>query len=323
MRFKICELSDKLSLNKFEKERMIKQLLKRAKREERTMRAATGVSIRQFTELGLFFHEVLISKANKKNRKRVVGGGRKGILRGVEEKVFFILFYLKVYPTYDLASMLFQADRSQPCRWVKLYFPILEAALGRTLSLPKRKVSSMEEFQEVFRNVYDVLVDVTERKCQRPSSSKNLKRRYSGKKKIHTRKNTLMVDEGKHIRVISPTRNGRTHDFTLFKKEGISHCMPEGYSLWLDKGYTGIESLLPDHAKAYIPKRKSKKIPLTPLEKSDNKVISSLRMPVEHAIGGMKRYGCMQTPIRNKSWYIEDKMPLLCAGLWNFHLDRR
>ena len=56
-------MSDKLPINKFEKERMIKQLLKRAKREERTMRAATGVSIRQFTELSLFFHAVLISKA--------------------------------------------------------------------------------------------------------------------------------------------------------------------------------------------------------------------------------------------------------------------
>ena len=263
------------------------------------------------------------TQVNKKNRKRVVGGGRKGILYGVEEKVFFILFYLKVYPTYDLASMLFQADRSQPCRWVKVYFPILEAALGRTLSLPKRKVSSMEEFQDVFRNVYDVLVDVTERRCQRPSLSKNIKGRYSGKKKSHTRKNTLMVDEGKRIRFISPTRDGSIHDFTLFKKEGIAHCVPSNYSLWVDKGYTGINSLLPGHTKAYIPKRKSKKIPLTPLEKSENKVISSLRIPVEHAIGGMKRYGCMQTPIRNKNWNIENKMPLLCAGLWNFHLDRR
>ena len=311
-------MSDKLPINKFEKELMIKQLLQRAKRQERTMRAVTGVSIRQFTELSLFFREVLLRKANKKNRKRVVGGGRKGILYGVEEKVFFILFYLKVYPTYDLASMLFQADRSQPCRWVKVYFPILEAALGRTLSLPKRKVSSMEEFQDVFRNVYDVLVDVTERRCQRPSLSKNIKGRYSGKKKSHTRKNTLMVDEGKRIRFISPTRDGSIHDFTLFKKEGIAHCVPSNYSLWVDKGYTGINSLLPGHTKAYIPKRKSKKIPLTPLEKSDNKVISSLRIPVEHAIGGMKRYGCMQTPIRNKNWNIENKMPLLCAGLWNF-----
>lgn len=302
---------------------MIEGLLKRAKHQERTMRSITGVGIRQFTELTIFFEQALFHASNKKQRVRCSGGGRKGILRKVEEKVFFILFYLKVYPTYDLAAMFFQADRSQPCRWVKVFFPILEKALGRSLSLPKRKISSMEEFREVFRGVHDVLIDVTERRCQRPSSPKNLKRRYSGKKKIHTRKNTLIVDEGKKIRFISPTRNGRFHDLKLFKKEAIAPCLPKEYSIWADKGYTGIDSLLPDQVKAYVPKKKGKKTPLTQSEILNNKVISSLRMPVEHSIGGMKRYGCMQTPIRNKNWIIEDKMPLLCAGLWNFHLNQR
>lgn len=302
---------------------MIEGFLKRAKYEERSMRAITGVSIRQFNELTIFFEQALLETANEKQRVRGVGGGRKGILRKIEAKVFFILFYLKVYPTYDLAAIFFQADRSQPCRWVKVFFPILEKALGRTLSLPKRKISSMEEFREVFQDVNDVLIDVTERRCQRPSSFKNLKRRYSGKKKCHTRKNTLIVDEGKQIRFISPTRNGRFHDLKLLKKEALASCIPKGYSIWGDKGYTGIDSLLPDQVEAYVPKKKGKKTPLTDSEILNNKAISSLRMPVEHSIGGMKRYGCMQIPIRNKNWAIEDKMPLLCAGLWNFHLSRR
>lgn len=302
---------------------MIEQLLKRAKRQERTMRAVTGVSVRQFNELTLFFQQVLIHEACKRSRKRAFGGGRKGILQGVEEKVFFILFYLKVYPTYDLAAILFQADRSQPCRWVKVLFPILEKALGRGLSLPKRKIGSMQEFREVFQDVNDVLIDVTERKCRRPTSSKNLKRRYSGKKRSHTRKNTLMVDEGKRIRFISPTRNGRFHDLTLFKKESIAPCIPTEYSIWSDKGYTGLQSLLGDYVKTYIPKKKPRKKQLTESDIANNKAVSSLRMPVEHAIGGMKRYGCMQTPIRNRCWDVENQMPLLCAGLWNFHLSRR
>ena len=38
---------------------MIEGLLKRAKREERTMRSITGVSIRQFNELTIFFEQAL------------------------------------------------------------------------------------------------------------------------------------------------------------------------------------------------------------------------------------------------------------------------
>ena len=140
---------------------------------------------------------------------------------------------------------------------------------------------------------------------------------------MHTRKNTLIVDEDKKIRFISPTRNGRFHDLKLFKKEAIAPSFPKGYSIWADKGYRGIHSLLPDQVEALMSLRKKGERDLTQSEILNNKAISSLRMPVEHSIGEMKRYGCMQTPIRNKNWAIEDKVPLLCAALWNFHLSRR
>ncbi len=145
------------------------------------------------------------------------------------------------------------------------------------------------------------MIDVTERKCQRPAFSKNLKRRYSGKQKGHTRKNTLIVDREKHIRFLSNTKNGRFHDLTLFKKEAIASCFSSDFSLFVDKGYTGIPSLLPEQVNVYIPKKKKKNKKLTSCERVYNQIINSLRMPVEHAIGGMKRYGWMQVPIRNKS----------------------
>lgn len=302
---------------------MIKQLTIRAQSQERTMRAVTGMSVRQFRELCMIFKRAFMHKNCQKPRKRCVGGGRKNTLRTIEEKVFFILFYLKIYPTYDLAALFCLVDRSQTCRWVKKLLPILEQTLGYSISLPKRKICSIAEFQELFPEIFDVMIDVTERKCQRPASSKNLKRRYSGKKKSHTRKNTLIVDESKHIRFLSNTRNGRLHDLTLFKKEAIAPCIPDDFCLWVDKGYTGIDALVPEKVKVRIPRKKRKNKELTPCEKVNNRVINSLRIPVEHAIGGMKRYGCMQVPIRNKSWQIENQFPLLCAGLWNFHLDRK
>ena len=301
---------------------MIEELLKRAKREERTMRANTGMSRRQFQELCLFFEQELLQKALEKPRERRIGGGRKSVLKNTEGKVFFILFYLKIYPTYDFASLLFLVHRMQPCRWVKSLLPILEKALRRSIDLPKRRISSFQEFQEAFPETFDILIDVTERKAQRPFSDKNIKRRYSGKKKYHTRKNTVIVDDNRRIGFISRTRNGRFHDFALFKKESIASYIPNRVWVWADKAYTGIKNLLMPDVAAVIPKKKKKKTPLTQEDKQKNKAINSIRALVEHAIGGMKRFTCMQVPIRNKDFVLEDLMPLICAGLWNFHLKR-
>jgi hypothetical protein len=300
---------------------VIKRFFAKAVSQERSMRSITGMSIRQFLDLVIFMHQAHLSKPQKV-RQRMVGGGRKHSLKEWEEKTFFILFYLKVYPTYDFASILCLVDKSQICRWVKELLPILEKALGYSLSLPKRKISSMQEFQEAFPDISDIIVDVTERRARRPGSSKALKRRYSGKKKSHTRKNTIIIDEYKRIRFISRTKEGRIHDLKLLKKESLISYIPPGTSIWADKGYTGLQSQVPPKVILHIPKKRRKKKPLTEDELAENCAINSIRMSVEHAIGGMKRFASMQVPIRNKDWNIENQLPALCAGLWNFHLDR-
>jgi hypothetical protein len=52
-------------------------------------------------------------------------------LREVKEKLFYILFYLKCYPTYDLAGLCFDVDRSQAFRWVEELLPMLRKVLAR------------------------------------------------------------------------------------------------------------------------------------------------------------------------------------------------
>ncbi len=53
------------------------------------------------------------------NRKRKPGGGRKGNLKSSTEKLFFILFYFKCYPTFDVLGLLFNLNRSTACRNVQ------------------------------------------------------------------------------------------------------------------------------------------------------------------------------------------------------------
>jgi hypothetical protein len=70
-----------------------------------------------------------------------------------------------------------------------------------------------------------------------------------------------------------------------------------------------------------LPKKSTKKHILTDVEKSDNKVISGIRIVIEHAIGGMKRLRCMSDIYRNRTPKMDDKFALLSAGIWNLHLS--
>ena len=85
-----------------------------------------------------------------KPRQRSVGVGLLTRLPTVEDKLFYILFYLKSYPTFDLASILFDMDRSQAHYWAHRLQPILEATLGEKKALPERQINSFQAFIECF-----------------------------------------------------------------------------------------------------------------------------------------------------------------------------
>ena len=161
------------------------------------------------------------SSTKGKARKRRRGAGRKAQLRTIKEKLFYILFYLKCYPTYDLASVLFDFDRSQAYRWVRRLQPILEKTLGEKKVLPLRKLSSIDEFIEHFPEVKKVIVDGTERPICRPKDKDKQKENYSGKKKRHTSKNLAAVAKDKRILVLTPSTKGKTHDKKIHDREDI------------------------------------------------------------------------------------------------------
>ena len=52
-----------------------------------------------------------------------------------------------------------------------------------------------------------------------------------------------------------------------------------------------------------------------------NKALSQVRIFVEHAIGGMKRYNILAYSFRNRTEHFEDDAIGACAGLWNLVLS--
>jgi hypothetical protein len=85
----------------------------------------------------------------------------------------------------------------------------------------------------------------------------------------------------------------------------------------LDTGFQGVKK---DHSNSLMAKKRTRGHLLTEEDKQENRLISSFRVIIEHAIGGMKRYQSMQHPYRNRKPRLDDLFSLLSAGLWNDHL---
>lgn len=293
--------------------------IKIAFKSDRVMKSLTGMTIYEFNSLLISFEKIfqdnkkIINK--QKKRKRREGAGLKHTLDTIEKKLFFILFYIKCYPTLDLAGFYFNANRSQPFRWVNVLLPILEKTLGYEVVLPDRQINSIEEFQRKYPEIKDIFIDGTERPIQRPKNGKRQKKNYSGKKKAHTRKNVVVSSESRKIIVLTPTKSGKVHDKKVLDKSGIENKIPANIAKWFDTGFIGANSDI-----VMMPKKKPKGKELTQEEKEENKTISGIRILSEHAINGPKRFRIITDKFRKQLAALDDKMMLIACGLWNYHL---
>jgi len=285
---------------------------------KRLIKAVLGVSKESFEKLLVTFTQILKEEAGlKKGRKRAYGGGSNGNIKAPRKKLFFILWYLKVYPTFDVAAYVFASSKSRTQGWSKNILPILEKTLKRKLVFPQRRINSVEEFFHLFPETKEVMLDGVERPTVRSQNTKTQNKHYSGKKKRHTRKNLVLVNKKKKILLITPTKHGKIHDKKLSDKNMLASRVPEDVSLIVDTGFQGVQKI---HDNTFIPKKKPKGGYLTDDDKAWNRLISSVRIVVEHAIGGMKRFGAASHIFRNKNG-MDDLFMSVCAGLWNLELE--
>lgn len=293
--------------------------IKRAFKNDRLMRALTGLNLAAFDQLLPSFSAAYeAAHRASKPRKRSPGGGRKANLRQMSDKLFFVLFYFKCYPTFDLAGLLFDFDRSQANRWLHRLQPILEAALGKEMALPERQIQSMAEFIERFPEVERVIIDGVERPIQRPKAKQRQRRTYSGKKKRHTRKQLGACDQNKRILVLTPTHDGKFHDKCLLDCSLLVEHIPDDVPIQVDLGFKGLEE---EYENIHLPHKRPRGGSLSDEQKDENKAFNGERVVVEHAFGGTKRYKAAADIYRNRKENFDDRLMLTSAGLWNFYLQ--
>jgi len=151
------------------------------------------------------------------------------------------------------------------------------------------------------------------------------KKHYSGKKKMHSVKNTVISDSKRRILFLGRTFPGSRHDYKMLNQELSPRF--SNINVSVDLGYQGIKKHSLSYQNINIPHkkpRKSKKNPnpsLTKKQKTENKLMASKRVIVEHAIGGMKAFHILTTRFRNRTNGMVNDVIFQVSGLWNLKIS--
>ena len=223
-----------------------------------------------------------------------------------EDQLLMTLMYWREYRTQFHIGQTYDLSESAICRTI----PKIENTLiqsGR-FTLPGKK-----KLQEDETSIEVVLVDATEQAIERPR--KKQKSHYSGKKKCHTQKAQVMVNQTTLEIIATAFAKGRKHDFKLFK-ESYGGMHKEIVCL-ADSGYQGLTKM---HQNSETPVKKSKKRSLTKVQKESNRALSKKRIVCEHVIGKLKIFRILKERYHNRRKRFGLRFNLI-ASLYNLSLS--
>jgi hypothetical protein len=325
--------------------------VKKLRRKPKHFHNFTGLTPQQFVEL-LTTVEPLYEQAEEQrlenpNRLRARGAGRNFDLE-LPERLLMSLMYFRLYVTQTLLGYLFDLDSSNVNREINgRMLAVLSEALpvpaqdeplldllaaaqeadsgggggggggGKRKRKKGKKIGTLEELLEKHPEFEEIFIDGTEQELPKPKDKGRRKEYYSGKRKRHTAKMQVVSTKNKLVLHLCRHVAGRVSDQLLLRATGVMRKIPnKGVVVRVDKGYEGIEEEYPE-VRVQKPKKARRGHPLTVLEKLLNRAMSTLRMPVEHAIGGMKKFRLLAGIYRGTAERY-DESALVIAGLHNY-----
>lgn len=285
--------------------------------------AMTGYAVKEFENLFPHFkrmsEEELRTKTltGKPRMQRQHVAYKNSPLPSIEDNLLFILVYLKTGTTQETFATLFGMHQPDANKRIHFLHPILNRALKEIGELPVRDAALLNFDDEKKKNF---LQDGTERPIVRPKNKEEQKLFHSGKKKGHAVKNILLINVLCRIVFLSGTCEGKKHDKKAADEAGYGEKFPKGSRLGQDTGFQGFDG---GDAEIIQPVKKPKGRNLTEEEKAGNKKVSGIRIRIEHAISGVKRYRIIKDKIRNWGKGFRDMVMETCCGLHNFRLRFR
>ena len=214
----------------------------------------------------------------------------------LEDILLMTLYFYRNYVTFFNLGIIYKLDESNVYRWVRWTEAVLLMEFEGAIDITFLDKDS------------DQLIDVTECSIQRPKDSQMQEEFYSGKKEKHTIKVQIIMNESDRKILSVHFDRGSVNDFKLLKKTEAE--LPKTLKLLADSGYQGIKGLF---EKSLTPKKKSKNNPLSTTNKELNKLISSIRISIEHLNCQLKIFRIIGEKYRSRTDTFYNRFLLICC----------
>lgn len=308
----------------------------------------TGISPAIFDQIAEELIPRLIAargaRRDRPGRCRAPGAGHPFELHP-RDALLLTIVWLRHYPTCDVLGYLFGVSKATASRMIREALPLLEAAGRDTMRLPEPGLRHRRGLSEILRRIPGLgalleasatafpqhsdagprrpaaFVDSFEQGVQRPSDRAEAARWYSGKKKMHTIKTQVAVDEMGRIIAICGDAVGPFSDLTLLAASGLARELDPDVDLFGDGAYLGMREFR-SGGLATVPRRGTAKRPLTADDRAFNRQVSRRRIVVEHAIGRLRTYRSLADRDRHHRKDHERRV-VAVAGLINRRADYR
>jgi hypothetical protein len=293
----------------------------------RVFKSITGLHIdefeRLFRKLVPAWAEQEQKRLDRPGRKRAIGGGRKYTLK-LRDRLVMVMCWLRLYLNTEAMGFFFGVDKSTVSRNCRSLLKVLRMLGEETLGWPEPpKRGEGKSVEETLREYPDLLaiIDTTEQRIQRPGNEDDQKGHYSGKKKAHTRKTAIVVNERGRIRDVSRSTPGSKHDLKHVVESRVIDEIPKDVTAIGDAGFDGLQNYYPER-NIGTPHKARRNHPLTPDQKLANREFSSERIIVENTLSHMKHFGVLAHRFRHTIELYDDAFRAV-VGIINDRIDLR
>jgi hypothetical protein len=283
--------------------------------DTKQFKALTSMSIEEFDRLLPRFeaeweHFIEHYTLSGKPRQRKYAPKEKEGLTTASDKLFFILYYLKNNPLQEALAASFSLEQEVAHQWIHL----LEALLKKALKAYAPERNSIK-VNEQLQAGQPYLLDAMERAI--PRDTYQQEEFFSGKKKRHTLKNLLLTNLVGTIIFLSITVSGKCADKPLAEQQ---FTLTQPIEVYADLAFLALPA---ERFKLILPHKKPRNKELTKIQKVQNRLISRIRVKVEHHFAHLKVLRIIRDVCRNYKFNFRQEIIDTACRLHNFRIDNR
>ena len=289
--------------------------------------SVTGLRVAEFDEL---LADVLPPYADHEQQRlerpdcqRATGAGHPFELNE-RDHILLTVIWLRVYPTHEVLGYLVGGSDSTVSRLIRRVLPVLEQAGRDTMMMPDPGKKRRRTLDDLLHDTPELAVVINgfKQRVQRPRDRDEADSYYSGKKKQHTLRSQIAVNETtSQVADVADSVHGPTADLELLEQAQLLDRLPPGVGGIGDLAYVGIDQLHPGGLGA-APRRKPRGQPRPAEDVVYNTAFSRRRIIVENTIGRMRRYQSITQTDRSHR-QLHTPRVVAIAGLINRQIAHR